>query len=155
MLFVFVELRTEVPLIKVRIFADRAFTIDNAVLFFAMMAFVPLFFFASVYSQVSLGLSANGAGLYLLIFFAGFVVAAQIGGRMLDRGGAKLPVILGCLIGAVGFGLWAWKLTDAEPGQRSGHTSCSPAPASASCWGRPAPTRSTGRSTRRTARSPA
>jgi EmrB/QacA subfamily drug resistance transporter len=115
-LFVLVELRTAVPLIKIRIFADRAFTIDNAVLFFAMMAFVPLFFFASVYSQVSLGLDANGAGLYLLIFFAGFVVAAQIGGRMLDRGGAKLPVTLGCLIGAVGFGLWAWKLTDLSQG---------------------------------------
>jgi len=115
-LFVVVELRTEVPLIKVRILADRAFTIDNAVLFFAMMAFVPLFFFASVYSQVSLGLSANGAGLYLLIFFAGFVTAAQIGGRMLDRGGARLPVILGCLLGAVGFALWGWKLTDLSTG---------------------------------------
>lgn len=115
-LFVLVELRTPVPLINVRIFADRAFTIDNAVLFFAMMAFVPLFFFASVYSQVSLGLDANGAGLYLLIFFAGFVTAAQIGGRMLDKGGARVPVILGCLIGAVGFALWGWKLTDLSTG---------------------------------------
>jgi EmrB/QacA subfamily drug resistance transporter len=110
--FVLVETRTRVPLIKVRIFKDRAFTIDNAVLFFAMMAFVPLFFFASVYSQVSLGLDAGGAGLYLLIFFAGFVVAAQIGGRMLDRGGAKRPVIIGCVLGAVGFYLWGSKLTD-------------------------------------------
>src|SRR5258706_15944391 len=64
--FVRVELRTAIPLIKVRIFADRAFFIDNAVLFFSMMAFVPVFFFASVYGQLSLGLDANGAGLYLL-----------------------------------------------------------------------------------------
>ena len=43
-------------MIKIRIFKDRAFVVDNAVLFFSMVAFVPVFFFASVYSQVSLGL---------------------------------------------------------------------------------------------------
>jgi EmrB/QacA subfamily drug resistance transporter len=113
-IFVLVELRTEIPLIKIRIFKDRAFTIDNAVLFFGLMAFVPLFFFASVYSQISLGQSASGAGLYLLIFFGGFVVAAQIGGRMLDSGGARRPVILGCVIGVIGFAFWARSLTTLE-----------------------------------------
>ena len=80
-----------VPLIKVRIFRDRAFAIDNAVLFFAMIAFVPVFFFASVYSQVSLGYDASSAGLYLLIFFAGFAVASQFGGRMLDAAEGSCP----------------------------------------------------------------
>ncbi|MDG4821673.1 MFS transporter [Asanoa sp. WMMD1127] len=117
-IFVLVELRTETPLIKVRIFRDRAFTIDNAVLFFGLMAFVPLFFFASVYSQISLGQSANGAGLYLLIFFGGFVVAAQIGGRMLDQGGARRPVILGCVLGTIGFAFWARSLTTLDEGSQ-------------------------------------
>jgi len=116
--FVLVELRTETPLIKVRIFADRAFTIDNAVLFFGLMSFVPMFFFASVYSQVSLGQSASGAGLYLLIFFGGFVVAAQIGGRMLDAGGARRPVILGCALGTIGFAFWARSLTTLSEGSQ-------------------------------------
>ena len=31
---------------------------------------------------------------------------------MLDKGGAKRPVVLGCAISAVGFGLWANKVTD-------------------------------------------
>jgi MFS family permease len=30
-------------------------------------------------------------------------VAAQIGGRLLDRIGAKRPVVLGCVLAAVGF----------------------------------------------------
>jgi hypothetical protein len=30
---------------------------------------------------------------------------------MLDRGGAKRPVVLGCVLGAVGFYLWAGKVT--------------------------------------------
>ena len=77
-----------------------------------MTAFVPAFFFASVYSQVSLGFDANQAGLYLLVFFGGFAPAAQIGGRMLDRGGARRPMVIGCALATVGFALWASKLTD-------------------------------------------
>jgi MFS family permease len=77
------------------------------VLFVAMMAFIPVFFFASEYAQISLGKSASEAGLYLLYFFIGFVIAAQIGGRMLDRIGAKRPVVMGCILSAVGFYLWA------------------------------------------------
>src|SRR5215475_4475108 len=116
--FVLVERRTEIPLIKVRIFADRAFSVDNAVLFFGMIAFIPVFFFASVYTQISLGFNANGAGLYLLIYFAGFASAAQIGGRMLDARGAKLPVLLGCAIGAAGYALWGWKLLALSEGSQ-------------------------------------
>jgi EmrB/QacA subfamily drug resistance transporter len=114
--FVLVEARTASPLIKVRIFRDRAFVVDNAVLFLAMIAFVPVFFFASVYAQFSLGFDANQAGLYLVIFFGGFAPAAQIGGRVLDARGARMPVIVGSAVGAIGFGLWAWKITDLSLG---------------------------------------
>src|SRR6476659_10890537 len=110
--FVLVEMRTPLPLIKIRIFTDRAFFVDNAVLFFSMVAFVPVFFFASVYSQVSLGYNSSNAGLYLLVFFAGFAPAAQVGGNILDKRGAKPAIVLGSLLGAAGFALWAWKLTD-------------------------------------------
>jgi MFS family permease len=54
----------------------------------------------------------------LLYFFLGFVVAAQIGGRMLDRIGAKRPVVLGCALAAVGFGLWASKATTLHTGSQ-------------------------------------
>ncbi len=111
-IFVRVETKVAVPLIKVDIFKDRAFFVDNAVLFFAMMAFVPVFFFGSVYSQAVLGYDASSAGLYLLTFFAGFAPAVQVGGRILDNSGARRPVIVGSAIAAIGFFLWAGKLTD-------------------------------------------
>ncbi|SDN51742.1 MFS transporter [Actinacidiphila guanduensis] len=110
-LFHRVELRTASPLIQVRIFRVRAFLVENLVLGIAMLVFVPLFFFASEYAQISLGKSASGAGLYLLYFFLGFVIASQIGGRMLDRGGAKRPVVWGCALSAVGFYLLAGEVT--------------------------------------------
>ncbi|WP_098961074.1 MFS transporter [Pseudonocardia sp. N23] len=115
-LFVFLEQRTEMPLIKIGIFRGRAFMSDNLVLFFSMVAFVPVFFFASIYSQVSLGYSASSAGLYLLVFFAGFAPAAQIGGRILDKRGAKPSVVAGCVLAMVGFLCWAWKITDLDLG---------------------------------------
>jgi EmrB/QacA subfamily drug resistance transporter len=109
--FVIDQLNATNPLLRLRIFENRAFAVDNAVLFFLMIAFVPLFFFASEYAQISLGESASETGLYLLIFFAGFATATQWGGKMLDRIGARKPVVLGCAVGAVGFYLWGKSMT--------------------------------------------
>jgi hypothetical protein len=108
--FVWLETCTDSPLINVRIFRDRAFQVDNGVLFLSMIAFVPVFFFASIYAQVSLGFDANKSGLYLLLIFAGFAPAAQVGGRMLDRVNAKRPMVLGSVLSCIGFALWASKL---------------------------------------------
>jgi MFS family permease len=85
--------------------------VENVVLGITMLVFIPVFFFASEYAQISLGKTPSEAGLVLLYFFIGFVVAAQIGGRMLDRVGAKRPVVIGCVLGAVGFYLWAGEVT--------------------------------------------
>jgi EmrB/QacA subfamily drug resistance transporter len=114
--FYFVELQTESPLIEMRIFRIRPFLVENVVLAIAMLVFIPVFFFASEYAQIALGKSPSEAGLYIMYFFIGFVVAAQIGGRMLDRIGAKRPVVIGCAISAVGFWLWAGKVTGLDFG---------------------------------------
>jgi EmrB/QacA subfamily drug resistance transporter len=109
--FVAWELRTREPLLRLQIFRDRAFSVETAALGLMSVVFVPFFFFASVYSQVSLGKSASNAGVYILYFFIGFVIMAQVGGRILDRRGAKPAVVGGCAMGAVGFYLLAAKLT--------------------------------------------
>jgi EmrB/QacA subfamily drug resistance transporter len=114
--FLTVERGTRSPLINVRIFANRAFAVENLILGIAMMAFIPVFFFLSVYGQIALGESATSASLLILYFFLGYVVCAQLGGRMLDRAGAKRPVVLGCLLAAAGFALWAGKATSLHAG---------------------------------------
>jgi EmrB/QacA subfamily drug resistance transporter len=114
--FVAVERQAASPLINVHIFANRAFAVENVILGIAMMAFIPVFFFASLYGQIALGEKATAASLLILYFFLGFVVCAQIGGRMLDRTGAKRPVVLGCALAAAGFALWAGKATDLHAG---------------------------------------
>jgi len=116
--FYFVEAGTASPLIEVSIFRIRPFLVENLVLGITMLVFIPVFFFASEYAQISLGKTPSQAGLVLLYFFIGFVVAAQIGGRMLDRVGAKRPVVIGCVLGAVGFWLWARKVTSLDFGSQ-------------------------------------
>ena len=92
--FVRYQLRTENPLLRLEVFRSRAFSVDNVILFLLMIPFVPLFFFASMYAQISLGESASETGLYLLIFFAGFAVASQWGGKILDvRNGERATEI--------------------------------------------------------------
>jgi MFS family permease len=76
-----------------------------------MACFLPIFFFASVYAQGALGFGPNEAGLYLLFFFFGFAPGVQIGGRVLDRIGAKQVVVIGCAVAAAGFALWASRVT--------------------------------------------
>jgi predicted MFS family arabinose efflux permease len=114
--FFAVERRTESPLINVRIFANQAFLVENIILGVAMMAFIPVFFFTALYGQIALAEKATTSSLLILYFFLGFVVCAQIGGRMLDRIGAKRPVVLGCALAAAGFALWAGKATDLHAG---------------------------------------
>ncbi len=90
-------------------------------MFIAMLAFIPVFFFGSEYAQIALAKTPSQAGLLLLYFFIGFVIAAQIGGRMLDRVGAKRPVVLGCILAALGFRLWAGKVTGLHFGSQEGY----------------------------------
>ncbi len=105
-LFVRQQLSEREPLVPMRLFAERAFAVDNGVLFLLSICFVPLFFFASVYAQAALGESSSSAGLFLLVFFGGFTIGAQWGGRVLDNRGARPTVVLGSAVAAVGFYLW-------------------------------------------------
>ncbi len=114
--FVRYELRIARPLLRLQIFLDRAFATDTVVLALMSIVFVPFFFFGSVYAQVALGKSSSQAGEYILWFFVGFVIAAQVGGRILDRRGARPAVVFGAALGAVGFLLLAGKLTDLSLG---------------------------------------
>jgi EmrB/QacA subfamily drug resistance transporter len=119
--FVLWELRTPNPLLQLNIFRGRAFAVDTAVLALMSIVFVPFFFFASVYAQVSLGESSSKAGLYLMYWFLGFVIAAQIGGRMLDKRGARPAMVIGSALSAIGFYLLARKLTDLSLHAQTGY----------------------------------
>ena len=91
---------------------------DTFVVGLLMIVFVPICFFASTYAQISLGDDASNAGLFLLVFFGGFGLASQWGGRMLDNVGARSAMIPGAIVGAIGLYLWARALPDLDFGNQ-------------------------------------
>ncbi len=96
-----VELRTESPLINVRIFENRTFLVENVILGIAMMAFIPVFFFASIYGQVALAAAAQAAKIAQLQGGNGNVTAIPPFIRA-DFAAATREVLFGmCLVMAV------------------------------------------------------
>lgn len=105
-------MRAATPLIELRRFFDRGFLASALAATACSFAFLPLFFFLSVYGQAAQGISAQDSGLAMLKFFIGFVVGSRFGARIFDQAGAKRPIVLGGAIGAAGFIWWASTLTD-------------------------------------------
>ena len=128
---------------------DRAFAVDNAVLFLLSICFVPLFFFASVYAQIALGESASGSRALPADLLRRLRHRRAVGRAVLDSRGARPAVVPGCAIAAVGFYLWGSELDRPLASTRSGTSSRSPASGSAWCSARSAPTRSTAPRARR------
>jgi EmrB/QacA subfamily drug resistance transporter len=105
--FVANQQRARNPLVDIGLFRNRVFAVESLIVGLVSLVFVPTFVIASEYAQVSLGDSPSSAGVFLLYLFIGFVIAAQLGGKMLDAGKPKKPVVLGCAMSAVGFYLWS------------------------------------------------
>lgn len=117
-LFVLLERRVEVPLVRLAVFRERGFTIATIATLVASFAFLSSFFFLSVYGQVAERLTAQSTGLLFLDFFVGFVIASRIGARRFDRLGARSVLIIAGIIGAAGFAWLAVAVTSipAHPG---------------------------------------
>ena len=110
--FVVLQSRSAMPLLRIDAFRDRGFLLSTLCTLFASAAFVSTFFFLSVYGQISLTMSAMATGLLFLKLFVGFVVGSRIGSGWFDRHGARLVIIGGGLVGALGFGWLTHTLTD-------------------------------------------
>jgi EmrB/QacA subfamily drug resistance transporter len=110
--FFLIERAAEEPLIRVRLFANRAFAADSIAVLLTFGLLVPVFFFSSMYSQISLEYPVSEAGLYLAIFFGGWALGSRSGGGMLDSIGVKRPAVIGGVVGAVGFVIWGMQIPD-------------------------------------------
>jgi EmrB/QacA subfamily drug resistance transporter len=111
--FVGYERSQKVPLIDVRaLAASRPFLVDCILTLLLFFTWLAVFFFGSIYFQVSVGQSPTRAGFSILTMFYAFFVASRIGGGMLDKTGPKHPVTLGFLALVVGLWLWGNELPD-------------------------------------------
>ena len=112
--FALVELRTASPLMQVRIFRIRAFAAENLVLGISMLVFVPMFFFASEYAQIALGKSGPAGRALPALFLPR--LCGHVADRWAHPGSERGQASSGhrCALAAVGFGLWAGRLTQLD-----------------------------------------
>ena len=103
MAFVVQERRAEEPILPLRLFSDRVFTVSvtlSALLGSVMIGastFLPLFL------QVVTGASATSSGLLLIPMMAGVVVGSNVAGRLVHRTGRyKAYPIIGIALALVG-----------------------------------------------------
>jgi EmrB/QacA subfamily drug resistance transporter len=106
-LFVRVEMRGRSPMLSLSLFRERDFGGANllTLLLYAALG-GGLFFFPLDLIQVQ-GYDATSAGAALLPFIAILFVLSRWAGRLVDRWGARRPLIAGPLIAAAGFALFA------------------------------------------------
>jgi predicted MFS family arabinose efflux permease len=107
------ELRARAPMLPMRLFAIRAFSAGNAVIFFMNASVTGAVFFLAQFLQAGLGLDPLGAGLRLLPWGVAPLLIAPRAGKLADRIGERPLVVSGAMLVAAGF---AWIAAIAAPG---------------------------------------
>ena len=83
--FVFIERRVKAPMLDLRLFRDRSFTLNNAQVFLNSIVRFALTFLFVFYFQGAKGIDAVLAGVMLGPVALGLLIASPIAGRMADK----------------------------------------------------------------------
>ena len=100
--FVRRQLRHPHPLLRLRLFTDRALLADALVIASMQFAMTGLVIAGSVYAQEVLGFTPFQAGLSLLPLLAPVILIVHVAGRWYDRSGVRSPASWGTAAATVG-----------------------------------------------------
>jgi EmrB/QacA subfamily drug resistance transporter len=103
--FILQERRAPEPLIRLSLFFNQAFTLQNINLLLIQMAMVGVMVVMPFYLELVKDIPADHAGTVLLALPVGMILTAPAAGRISDVTGTRKPAIAGLVLSAVGLGL--------------------------------------------------
>ncbi len=101
--FILIQRRQVQPLMDLRLFRNRTFSLTNGVGLVLQFGMMGVFFLLPVFLQAILGYSAIKAGLVMTPLAAVVIVASPTSGTLSDRIGPRWLMFAGMLITALGF----------------------------------------------------
>src|SRR2546423_11323012 len=105
--FVFIELRSKEPLVRLSIFRTRSLLTANLTMFLVATGMFAMFFFITLYLQRVLGYHPLKAGLSVLPFTGGIMVSAGLASGFAPRIGVRPVAAAGMVLTALGMLLFA------------------------------------------------
>ena len=106
--FVIHEARAKNPMVPLRLFRSTDFAGANLLTLLLYAALSGMMFFFTLNLVQVQGYSATAAGAALLPFIVIMFSLSRWSGGLIDRFGARLPLIVGPAISGVGFAMLAW-----------------------------------------------
>lgn len=115
-IFIYIETRAKSPLISLRLFRIKMFTLSSFSYFFQYMANNAILFLLIMYLQgVRGGLNPFYASIWLVPGYLLGSIAATLGGRLADRSDARVIASIGLTLQAVAYVLYDTLLTLTTP----------------------------------------
>jgi EmrB/QacA subfamily drug resistance transporter len=105
-LFVFAQVLVPFHIIDPSFFRNRAFAVASAVRFAAGFAFIPVILMSTIFMQTFLHKSPLEAGLLFLPAGVTVVIATPFWGKVADRVGPRIPMLLGMSLAGLAAFLW-------------------------------------------------
>lgn len=97
--FTWISLRSDMPLLRVRIFADRTYSLSLVYAVLIQAAVLALGYLIPYLAQAAKSMGSFAAGCLLLPGCVIGAILTPFGGRLLDRLGAKRPILIGAAVG--------------------------------------------------------
>ncbi|HEY7406009.1 MAG TPA: MFS transporter [Candidatus Angelobacter sp.] len=103
--FLAVESRGSEPMLPLHLFRDRCFSVSVSFGVLVNLTYYGVIFVLSLYLQQARGYSALKTGVAFLPLTATFIVSNVISGWLTARAGSRLPMIVGALVGTLGYAM--------------------------------------------------